>query len=184
VRTVLQIVGGTPLWVWALLALLVFLGVRALRATTAPLWRIAILPTIFFLWGLIGLLVANGLAAQRALPWLVALAAGTLVGWMFAGLRPIRADRVHRLVHVPGGPFPLVLALLIFAIKYAFGVLHAIDPAAFADARFWLTELAVSGVLTGMFMGRFAALWRQYRTAPSEDLMGALPPGRQEVKGA
>jgi hypothetical protein len=74
-------------------------------------------------------------------------------------------------VHIPGGPFTLVLALLIFAIKYVFGVLHALDPAAFAAPRFWLTELAVSGVLTGMFIGRFAGLWRQYR-APHEDLAG------------
>jgi hypothetical protein len=75
-------------------------------------------------------------------------------------------------VHIPGGPFTLVLALLIFAIKYVFGVLHALDPAAFAAPRFWLTELAVSGVLTGMFIGRFAGLWRQYCAAPHEDLAG------------
>ena len=172
-RPVVQIVAGTPPWVWALLALLVNLGIRALRPTTGPLWRIAILPTVFLVWGLYGLAASNGLSAQRAVPWLVALAV--------AALRPIRADRTHGLVHVPGGPFTLVMSLLIFAIKYVFGVLHAMDPVAFADARLWLTELAVSGLLTGMFIGRFAGLWRQYRTAPEEDLSGDLAAGRQAV---
>lgn len=168
-RTLLQIVAGTPLWVWTLFALLVFLGLRALRPT-APLWRIAILPTAFFVWGLAGVVASNGLLAQRAIPWLAALGAGTLIGWMIAARRPIRADRTNHLVQVPGGAFTLVLGLLIFAIKYAFGVLHAIDPAAFADARLWVTELAVSGTLTGMFIGRFGGLWRQYRAAPQENL--------------
>ena len=57
-------------------------------------------------------------------------------------------------------------SLAIFVTKYAFGVLHAIAPARFAEPRFWLTELAFSGVLTGMFIGRFAGLWRQSRAAP------------------
>jgi len=173
-RALAPIIEGTPIWVWALLALLLFLGIRALRPTTAPLWRIAILPTVFLVWGLSGLIAANGLAVQRAAPWLAAIAAGSLIGWMNAGRYPIRADRDHGLVRLPGGPSTLVLALLIFVIKYAFGVMHAMSPAAFADARFWLTELAVSGILTGMFLGRFARLWRQYRTAPSEDLTGDL----------
>jgi len=53
------------------------------------------------------------------------------------------------------------------------------DPAAFADARLWLTELGVSGVLTGMFIGRFAGLWRQYRAAPDEGLSGGPTAERQ-----
>jgi hypothetical protein len=178
-RAVGPIIAGTPTWVWALLVLLVYLGTRALRSQTAPLWRIAILPTVFVVWGLYGLIASNNVSLQRTAPWLLALAVGTAIGFTIAGLRPIRADRTHGLVHVAGGPFTLVLSLLIFAIKYVFGVLHAMDPTAFADARFWLTELAVSGVLTGMFIGRFAGLWRQYRAAPEEDLSGGIGAGRQ-----
>lgn len=183
-RAFLQIVFGTPLWVWALLALLLYLGVRALRPTTAPPWRIAIVPTVFFVWGLAGLVVSNGQVAQRAGAWVVALAVGAIIGWMLAARRPIRVDRVRHLVQMPGGPFTLVLSLLIFAIKYVFGVLHAMEPAAFADARLWMTELAVSGVLTGMFVGRFAGVWRQYLTRPDEDLTADLLPGRRAEKEA
>jgi hypothetical protein len=39
-----QIVTNTPVWVWVLLAYLLFIGVRALRPATTPLWRIAIMP--------------------------------------------------------------------------------------------------------------------------------------------
>jgi fucose permease len=81
-----QIIIITPLWVWVLLAFLLYLGIRALRPGTAPLWRIAILPALF------------------------------------------------------------------------------------AELRYWLTEMVLSGTLTGMFVGRFVGLWQQYRAAPHEDL--------------
>jgi hypothetical protein len=170
VPPILQIIAGTPVWVWVLLAFLSFLGVRALRPATAPLWRIAILPTIFFVWGLYNLVTLYGPTPQRALPWLAALACGTFIGMLVASRQPIRADKKLRLVRTSGGPLTLVLILLIFSIKYVFGFLHAMRPGAFADARFWLTELGVSGVLAGMFIGRFVGLWHQYRAAPHEDL--------------
>ena len=33
--------------------------------------------------------------------------------------------------------------------------------------------IVLSGTLTGMFVGRFVGLWRQYQAAPSEDLSAA-----------
>ncbi len=170
-NVLVRTLANTPPWVWALLALLLFLGIRALRATTAPLWRIAILPTVFFVWGLSGFFSLHSLAAQRIVPWIAAVAVGLAIGMAIAGARSIRADKTHHLVHVPGSPLTLMLSLSIFAIKYVFGVLHATQPAMFAEPRFWLTELVVSGVLTGMFVGRFAGLWRQYRAAPHENLV-------------
>jgi hypothetical protein len=167
---VLQTILNTPPWVWPLLAFLLFLGIRALRPRTASLWRIAILPTVFCAWGLYGLVSLHALTAQRILPWVAAMAVGISAGMLVAGLQPIRADKVRHLVRAPGGPLTLVLILSVFATKYAFGVLHATRSDLFAEPRFWLTELALSGVLTGMFAGRFAGLWRQYRAAPHEDL--------------
>jgi hypothetical protein len=169
-RTVVLIVAGTPLWVWALLVLLLFLGVRALWPTTAPLWRLAILPTVFFVWGLYGLFTLHSLALQRLLPWALALAAGIGVGLMIAGLSKIRADKTRQAVQIPGSSLTLVLSLLIFAMKYVFGVLHARRPDLFAEVWLWLPEIALSGLLTGMFVGQFAGLWRQYQAAPHEGL--------------
>jgi hypothetical protein len=167
---VLQTVINTPPWVWPLLAFLLFLGIRALRPRTASLWRVAILPTVFCVWGLYGLVSLHALTAQRVLPWAGAVAIGIAAGMLIASLQPIRADKVRHLVRAAGGPLTLVLILSVFASKYAFGFLHATRPDLFAEPRFWLTELALSGVLTRMFVGRFAGLWRQYRTAPHEDL--------------
>jgi hypothetical protein len=165
-----MIVTGTPLWVWALLVLLLVLGIRALWPTTAPLWRLAILPTVFFVWGLYGLFTLHSLTLQRLLPWAVALAAGIGAGLAIAGLSKIRADKTRHAVHIPGSALTLILSLLIFATKYVFGVLHARRPDLFAEVWLWLPEIAVSGLLTGMFVGRFAGLVQQYQAAPHEGL--------------
>ena len=164
------IIANTPAWVWALLAFLLFMGIRALRTSTAPLWRIAIMPTIFFSWGIVSLYGLHGIGMTRLLPWMAALIAGILIGSLIASMQPIRADKVRHLVQVPGGPLTLILILLIFATKYAFGFLHATRPTLFAEPRFWVSEIAISGVLAGMFVGRFVGLWRRYRAAPHEDL--------------
>ena len=45
-QIVLQIVTNTPLWVWPLMVLVIWLGVLGLRSRTLPLWRLAILPVV------------------------------------------------------------------------------------------------------------------------------------------
>ncbi len=153
-----------------MLAFLLFLGIRALRPGTAPLWRVAIIPMIFFVWGLYSLYTLHGLGLARVMPWAAALVGGTVIGMLIASLQPIRADKARQLVRTAGGPLTLVLILLIFATNYEFGFLHASQPGLFAEPRFWLSEIAISGVLAGLFVGRFVGLWRQYRAAPHEDL--------------
>ena len=89
---------------------------------------------------------------------------------LIANAQPIRADKTRGLVRVPGGVLTLVLIVSIFVTKYAFGFLHATQPRSFAGLSFWLPEVALSGMLAGMFIGRFAGLLRLYQAAPHEDL--------------
>jgi hypothetical protein len=40
-----QILIHTPVWVWALLAFLVWQGIKAMQPRTTPIWRALIVPT-------------------------------------------------------------------------------------------------------------------------------------------
>ncbi len=51
---VFESVVRTPIWVWALLALLLFIGIRSLKPTAASFGRLAILPLVSLAWGLSG----------------------------------------------------------------------------------------------------------------------------------
>jgi hypothetical protein len=171
--TVWNILNGTPLWVWGLFAFLIFLGLRAFRTSTTSLPRLAILPSVFFVWGVYGVIAAFGATPSHLGVWLAAFVVGVGAGTLLARAARLEADHVNGLVRIAGGPSTLMLILTIFAAKYVFGFLHATRPAAFADARWWMSEIALSGFLSGMFAGRLAGLWRAYRTAPQVNLAAA-----------
>ena len=119
-QTVLQIVRNTPLWVWPLMALVVWLGVLGLRTRTLPLWRLAVLPAVGLALSFVGL----GQAAQPALAlvaWLAVLAVALPLGDLLGRRRTVRRLDDGRL-EIAGGWFMLVFGISIFAVRYALGV--------------------------------------------------------------
>ncbi len=167
---VIETVARTPIWVWALFAFLLFIGIRALKPTTASFARLAILPVVFLAWGLSGFATNYGLRPVGIAVWLAALVVGAGIGWLLARMIEIRADKEHGLIRLPGTAVNLVLILIIFATKYTLGVLAGIRPSITGELLYMATDVGVSGLLTGMFAGRLLGLWRKYRAAPNENL--------------
>ena len=172
VEYVWRILADTPWWVWVLFVFLVIRGIKSLRPATAPVWRFAIVPAVFLVWGIATLVDDFGLTALSVGTYLVALAIGAAAGWALMAPVPVRADRAHGLVAVPGGPATLILILVVFVVKYTFGVWQGMDPQVVGHVWFLLADCGISGIVAGMFIGRFANLWRKYRAAPEESLAG------------
>jgi hypothetical protein len=170
VQTILQIIAGTPLWVWVLLGGLVLVGVRALRPATLSPVRLAALPVAFLLWGVERLLSTFALSATSVGGWLIALVLGIGLGRLLVARVALRADKIRGLLHLPGSPLNLVLMLLIFGVHYVFGFLKATRPGLVGDPSFVLLNLGVAGLLTGILVGRFWGLWEKYRRAAHEEL--------------
>ncbi len=51
-RFTVAVLTHTPVWVFALFAVLVWQGMLALRPRSVPLWRSLIVPVGFIIWGL------------------------------------------------------------------------------------------------------------------------------------
>ena len=164
------IIAGTPLWVWALLAFLLFIGIRGLKSTTASFARLAILPIVFLVWGLSGFATNYGFRPFGIAVWIAALVVGAGFGWLLARSIEIRADRERGLIRLPGNALNLVLILIIFATKYTLGVLAGLRPSITGELLYMATDVGVSGLLTGMFAGRLLGLWRKYQAASHENL--------------
>lgn len=150
-QIVLQIVTNTPLWVWPLMVLVIWLGMLGLRSRTLPLWRLAILPVV----GLVLSFVGIGQAVQPALAlvaWLAALAVALPLGDLLG-----RGRTVHRLddgrLEVAGGWFMLVFGLSIFAVRYALGVLFGMAPALRTDPMWIALPGGVGGFVAGIGLG-------------------------------
>ena len=73
---ILDILRNTPWWVFALLALLTWLGFQALRPRTLPIWRLLITPAIFIGWGVTSLALQSMSSPILIADWSVTAAVG------------------------------------------------------------------------------------------------------------
>jgi hypothetical protein len=163
---VVNVVHGTPPWVFALLAVLVGLGLLRLRPRVRRLRTVWLTPAIFIVWGLAGLRGPSGTDAELLGRWLTGAAAGVLLGLAFAV--PLQADRTHRLVRLPGSVVPLLRYLAIFFAHYLLRAGAAAVPGEHATLMAW--DTVVSGVSAGYFAGWATRFARGYARAPAIDL--------------
>jgi hypothetical protein len=164
----LDILRGTPGWVFVLGAILVWLGLRSLKPRISSVTALLITPTVFITWGLFSLTTRAVSSGTLPLAWLLAVVAGLVFALWAVGLRGVRVDRSRRLVFLPGTSVPLIRNTGIFGAKYCLGVAAALQPEAQAELAFW--DLAVSGASAGYFLGWLIRFVGVYRETPSIDL--------------
>jgi hypothetical protein len=157
----------TPLWVWALLALLVWLGGLGLKRRRMALRRVTIIPIVFILWGLSGLAARPFDAGTIAALWLGGLILGAALG-LATGPTLLGVDRTRREVELPASWWPLARNLIIFFAHYALIVAAAILTA--QKAMLLQADIAVSGASAGYFIGWAVVLLRRYRAASAAEM--------------
>jgi hypothetical protein len=155
-----QIILHTPLWVWALLAVLVALGYSQTRSRTVGLRRVVIIPVAMIFLSLYGTVSAFGPSPSTLSAWFAACA---LLASMVV-LRPAPMgtayDVARRQFAVPGSWLPLCVILGIFCTKYAVGVTLAMQPAMAHHTVFATLMGLLYGLYSGFFAGRALRLWR------------------------
>jgi len=157
-----RILVNTPLWVFALLAYLIWQGWQARRPRTQPVWRMLIVPLVFFLMGLSRLVLARDSSSAPLFAW---IAAAVLFGALGASRHPnlTAVDRQKGVVTRPGSFAPLVRNITVLVLQYAVAVATAmkLEP----HAAVTIIGHAVSGASAGYFSGWTAAVLRRYRNS-------------------
>jgi hypothetical protein len=166
-----QIIIHTPIWVWALLALLLWLGIKQSLPGQPSLLRITVVPLVLASLSLLGTLSAFGSAPAVMLTWLAA--AIVLAKWVLLSPLPdtTRYDIRTRTFQVPGSWVPLALMMGIFANKYFVGVALNLHPELAHEAVFTLGFSALYGAFSGVFAARAARLWRLARVQTRGSLL-------------
>jgi len=93
--------------------------------------------------------------------WVIGLAAGTLIGWQTVRNWKIKVDRHRKTISVPGTWSTLIFILLVFVVRYYFVYHYESHPE--NSSRFFLADSLVSGIFTGIFIGRSLELYQKYR---------------------
>ena len=150
-----QIVIHTPTYVWAILAVLVWRGLAALRDREMRVRSLFIVPIVMLALSLQDVLTRFGSHAGALAAWAMAAAGAALLVWKFGRSRTAPSATPGS-VFVRGSWTPLAMMMAVFFTKYTVSVLLAVLPHARQDALVALGVCALFGVFNGCFLGRLA----------------------------
>lgn len=158
-----QIVVNTPLWVWPLIVLVLWLGWRGLQPRVMPPARLAILPLVSVVTSIAG--IAQSLQpATAAVGWTVALLAALPLGWVIGTRRAVRLRPEDGRLEVAGGWFVLGFGISIFVVRYTLGVLSGVMQHLRAEPLWIVLSGGVGGAVAGIGLGWLAnLLFRAHR---------------------
>lgn len=166
----MKAIADTPTWVWAVFGLLMYMGWRRTRPRVVRISRVFLLPAIIAVLAVEHLARSYTGDLMPVFVWLGAAAIGVAIGVAFMGTQAVKVDRNRGLVEMPGTWIYLVVILLIFATRYAFGYLSATEPDVMGDPRLLALQSGFTGFVVGWLVGRTGAtLWR-FNTAPQVQL--------------
>jgi len=158
-----SVLKATPVWVWGLLAALIWLGLSQARARTAGLARVSLMPVAMTALSLSGTVSAFGrspLFGYVMLAWMFAAAVMLAFVVPMAVPRGAAYDAAARRFTLPGSWVPMLLILAIFLARYIVNVDLAMQPSLARDGGYTLAVGALYGLFAGVFAGRAGRLWR------------------------
>ena len=163
-----QLFSHTPLYVWAILAFLVYRGVLASRAREVTLRKLCIIPLVMLALSLSGVRGSFGFDGVAPFAWAVGALAGGLLAWSMTNPRKLTPVTERGSMQLAGSWLPLILMMSIFCMKYAVAVSLAIHPAYAHALGFVLFVCAAYGCFSGIFLGGLLCTLAVYRQAQEQ----------------
>ncbi len=157
---ILAILAHTPVWVFAVLALLIALGVRRLKVREVTTRQLLVLPIVMGLFSLFGLYQSFGPQPVAIATWLVVVAASLAVARSLPPQAGVQYSAASRRIRIPGSGWPLALMMTIFFLRYVAAVGLALHPALRAEPTFVVAIAAAYGLSSGCFAARALGTWR------------------------
>jgi hypothetical protein len=142
----------TPGYVWAILAALVVLGGLQLRSLRIARTRLLVAPVAMAALSVWGVSSAFGAHAGVVAAWALGMALSLLANRVLRWPREVRAE--GDVFVVPGSPWPLVLMLAIFLLRYAVAVTLVFHPDWRTEPAFAAEVALLYGALSGLFAAR------------------------------
>jgi len=160
----LSILAGTPPWVWAILALIVVLGGRAMRPSTVAPLRVAVLPAISTIIAL-SILAFSTRLAVAAPAFLCGAVAGGAAGAFWANRLAIEPRPDQGVIAMPGTAFWLVFGLGFFLTRYVLTVHLVLHRELSGQFPWTALPYGLNGIAMGMALGWLGVILARYRRA-------------------
>jgi hypothetical protein len=165
-QILIQILRGTPIWVYALFVGLIVLGYLQSKPRILAPARVAILPVALGVFSLTRVLAVFGPDALALLAWTAGTAAALLLNRALKQPAGARWSAATGTFHVPGSWVPLILMMAVFFARYALAVSLVMTPGLVHSAGFATAAGLGFGLLSGIFLARALRVWSQRTPQP------------------
>lgn len=133
-----------------------FVGIRALKTHTVPIYQYIILPIALSIWIFSEIRAFNFCNFMT----IIALSFGQASSSFFISFGDITVNPQNKTVTLPGSITTLILLMSFFVIKYAFLYVRLIIP---YIAQYTNLEITLFAFIAGVFMGRLFHILYRYR---------------------
>jgi len=149
-----------PAWPFAILAVLVALGIWQSRPRVVRPIASAILAAAFLGFSLFGVVSSFGGRLELLITWVLGIVLAATAGARLFAPRGLAHGATEGFVHVPGSWLPLGLMLGIFAVKFVVGFVAGAKLSIGSSNWFAVAVSGVLGILSGGFFARAVAIRR------------------------
>lgn len=149
-----QIILRTPVWVWAILAFLVYRGIAASNDREIRFKKIFIIPVVMLALSIQGIVTSFGIQLAPALVWLASIVAASLLTRRMFNRDSITADPQRGTIFQQGSWIPMMLMMGIFFTKYMVAILLALQPGHRESGLFVGCVCVLYGLFNGVFIGK------------------------------
>lgn len=162
-KMILQIIRDTPVWVFAVLLVIGYLGYSQSKPRTVKRTRIYVLPCLMVLLSIHGVTSAFGLTALAGTAWLLGVVVAFWPSFTLLSPRGVVYHEDTRSFSFPGSWLPLGLFGVVFCIKYSIGGMLAHHYPMVETPQFVAVASFLYGCCTGVFFARAQSIWRAAR---------------------
>ncbi len=138
-----------PVWIWPLLALLIFVGIKSTKHRRIPTFLVYILPLI----GFTNIPILMNLQEQPMV-WTVfsgAIVIGTVIGFVLQKIWIITKEKHH--ITLAGEWVTMISVMVLFWANYVSGTIQSQRPDFYANVGFIVAFVTIIAVFSGWFFG-------------------------------
>jgi hypothetical protein len=158
------IVSHTPVWVWVLLAFLIYRGSAALSERPLLAGNVLPLPVVLTGWGAVSMVNRYGSDVGVMLCWGLGYIALFAIGYVSVTQNGVRGTR--EAPRLAGSVVPLLLILSIFIVKYSVEVSFGFHPEIVGTSPVSNCVALLYGGLAGLMGGRVLRFFDRARKLP------------------
>jgi len=141
---------GIPIWVFVLFFVMLFIGIKRCYKRRVKSPKLVVLPIIVFILSVRHL---REVSHPVMLFWVIGILIGILLGYLHVRKKQI-AMISDRVIEIPGDWSMLILIMGIFFIEFTINYVKAVNPILSHTLIFSLSVIGLSGLITGMTLGR------------------------------